>query len=410
VSDLLDFSPRSGETLGRWRFLDGEVGAEADYKAATIERIDEFWKAFRASELFAPGAEAVVNGVRDWMMRYLDAINPELDWEMNHGGEGLNRLAICRGGRPDLMPVVESMVERSGEIPDWMFSSCRPPVALEDVASFFEARTGWLMPPFRVSLIPARANAIDVVISSPSFDGNDGDSDLEIAFVLTEIVLGEDNLNKWVNVIETKEESFEVTGEFDFAKAVGEFVGDFDVVKQRFLDELPNEPYSQIPLGETISFIEVPDEYLELTKMHDRCRYSFLTQRPRLIFGFYDSRLFFSERFSKNDEKFAYLHLISDQPEYSDEFRDKFEGSLDRVLRENNLGCLVGTGRGKPDSYYFDLCLTDLDKAIPVLRQFCQQQKLPKTCWLRFYDYFWNREWVRMLPETPDLNEPTMMW
>ncbi len=410
MSDLMDFSPEPIEVLGRWRFLDGEGGIDAEYKAATIKKIDQFWKEFRANPLFAPGAEALVDAVRDWMLEHLATISPDLDWEASHGGEGLNRLSICRGGRTDLMPVIETMVDRAGEIKDWVLKSYRVPVDVEDIGATFEARTGWLMPPFRVTLTATGGNAVDVTISSSAFDGVDSPGDLEIAFVLTEIVLGEDNLNKWVNVLETREENFEVLGEFDFDKAVSDFANDFADIKQEFIARLPDVPYAQIPLGETISLIEVPDEYLELTRMDERCRYSFLTPRRDLILGFYESRMFFSERFSKHGEKFAYLHLISDQPEYSDEYRERLEASLEKLLASNNLGCLVGTGRGKPDSYYFDLSLTDPDKAIPTLRQFCLAQNLPKTCWLRFYDYFWNREWVRMLPGTPDLKNPTMIW
>jgi hypothetical protein len=73
---------------------------------------------------------------------------------------------------------------------------------------------------------------------------------------------------------------------------------------------------------------------------------------------------------------------------------------------KTGTGSMVGSARGNPASYYFDLCLSDPDKAIPVLKQFCIAQKLPSHCWLRFYDYNWRHEWVRMLPSTPDLKRP----
>lgn len=412
MSDLRDFPPEPHGTIGRWRFLDGEVGAEADYKAAMIDRIDQFWRNFRGSPLFAPGAEASLSDFRsrDWMLENLATVDPELEWEMNHGGVGPSVLAICRGGGLDLMPVVVSMVERAGEIPDWIMSGCRLPLEPENVAGAYEARTGKVLPPYRFELNPTKGNAIDVTISSPSFVGIDRDVDLEAAFVICEIVLGEENLNKWLNLLDTKSFRNWFFNKFDSEQVASEFKQSFERQKLKGLSTLLKRGYFEGDLNDDLIWITFSDQRMDRESALERSRLTFLTRWPALMLTISGTENFFSERFSTTGEKFAYLHLISDQPEYSDEFRGQFEASLDKLLVDSSLGCLVGTGRGKPDSYYFDLCLTDPDKAISVLRQFCQQQKLPKTCWLRFYDYFWNREWVRMLPDTPDLKEPTLMW
>jgi hypothetical protein len=54
--------------------------------------------------------------------------------------------------------------------------------------------------------------------------------------------------------------------------------------------------------------------------------------------------------------------------------------------------------------------LTNPQEAIVALTQVFQRHALPKTSWLRFYDYHWADEWVRMYPDSPVLDNPEQVW
>ncbi len=399
------------KTVDRWRFLDGGSGAEVERKNAMIAKIDKFWHDFKAE---GPGSKSPGNLLKDatvpvWMHEHLAKIDPAFEWEMGRSPDGKAELAICAGEAVDSMPIVETMIERAGVLPNWTLTSYRLPMNAETVESAFESRTGKKLPPFRVELARTKTNGIDVTVLSPEFVGEDRRQDSETAFVLSDIVIGENNLNRWQNFIVTKHDDRPAPADYSSAKASAEFAKAFAAEQEKALADLPFEPRWSLPAVKKTSLIAYSKETsAELLKL-DRCRLTFVTTWPELGEALSTQQKFFSERYSKNGEKFAYLHVIAGK-EYSDDYRVKLEQALDNTLRAEKLGCVVGTGRGKPDSYYFDLCLTNPDKAIPLLRQFCLDEKLPKESWLRFYDLYWNREWVHMLPDTPDLKNPTMIW
>ncbi|MBP9089521.1 hypothetical protein KBI23_00730 [bacterium] len=82
-------------------------------------------------------------------------------------------------------------------------------------------------------------------------------------------------------------------------------------------------------------------------------------------------------------EGFSQLRLTETVLEFSSEFRERFEDDILSALAAAAAGCMGGCGGGNSNSYYFDLCLTDVAKAIDVLREVCQRAKLPNTCWRR---------------------------
>lgn len=77
-----------------------------------------------------------------------------------------------------------------------------------------------------------------------------------------------------------------------------------------------------------------------------------------------------------------------------------FAKELHEELVASGHGCVVGSGFGPKDKIYIDLCLTDVEKAIPVLRSFYQRKKMPHNSYLRFYDAVWQYEWVGMYDDT----------
>lgn len=136
---------------------------------------------------------------------------------------------------------------------------------------------------------------------------------------------------------------------------------------------------------------------------------SFISSKS-LSNGLNDGLYFRSENHSRFGEKFCYVETdfftdgtVPDEDDYSS--RDRLKEKLDKVLREKHLGCTVGYGIGT-HGFYIDLALTDVYKAIPVLRKIAKENNLTAESWLRFYDTHLEKEWVGLHPDSKSPFEP----
>lgn len=112
--------------------------------------------------------------------------------------------------------------------------------------------------------------------------------------------------------------------------------------------------------------------------------------------------LFDSRRFSRVGETFCYLKLDGKDGIDEERFADKaeIEDALDAALIPRRLGSFIGGGTGKRYSY-IDLALTDLPKAIEVIKSVLREGSVPRRSWLLFFDTVWQDEWVGIWDETP---------
>ncbi len=398
------------ECVDRWHFLDGESGPEAERKAKAINQIDRFWNEFKASKLCQLKARLALkeNIVSPWMLEHFPIAEPLLEWELGFDENENSQLSISRSVDLSQLRLTETFAERAGVIDGWTISAGRVPldVSRMDVCSTFETRFQKKLPPFRFELVETQSNHIAINFFSSKFVVENSEDDQIISFGLGELLLGEQVADRWVGQSETLFDESITEADFDFNAMAEAFQTAFANKKNAILSKLPDQPYALWDCQRDLSMLTVAtDEELADTSRYRR-RFTILTFWPELLLGMAASRSFFSERFLKKGQRFAYLQLIDIIPEFSQEVRDCFEDDIINSLAAAAAGCMVGSGRGNPDSYYFDLCLTNIDRAIGVLREVCQRANLPNTCWLRFYDVHWNQEWVRMFPDTPDFEEP----
>jgi hypothetical protein len=118
---------------------------------------------------------------------------------------------------------------------------------------------------------------------------------------------------------------------------------------------------------------------------------------------------FNSRRLSRFGERFCYLRAegaIGIDPSA----RGEIEDSLDSLLREAGIGCVFGGGSGPNATIFIDLCLENVDRAVPILRQSCETARLPHNAKLRFYDPDWVHEWVGMFGDTAAPRDATKVW
>jgi hypothetical protein len=80
--------------------------------------------------------------------------------------------------------------------------------------------------------------------------------------------------------------------------------------------------------------------------------------------------------------------------------RGRLEEMTNATLAEHALGCTFGGGTGRRYAY-IDLALTDVPRAIPVLRDFVRRVALSPRSWLLFFDAEYADEWVGLHERSP---------
>ncbi len=419
LSPSLDTASPNGDSApvaefkpGRWEFI-FEPGPEAIRKEETLKKIDRFWADFKANKdklTWTSDPKADKTLVGNWFSRHVHSFDPRLEWEAGGNKNGGSDLDISAAENIDLMPLLHTIIERAGNIPGWHFSCFRQPMRSDLVAEAYQARTRKQLPAYRASVTRSKHDGIDVAISSPRFIGSNRAEDLGTAMLLSEIVLGEEDAEKWVNDVSSSQAPLKSTVPFDYNKEAENFSKSFEEQKWSITSKRPKKYRWQIKYPDRVVLLTASKAAFKDSDKYERYRFSWMSPDAELAQAMSHSSRFFSEHFSALNEKFAYLHVISTPGDDTDNRRPDIEDALDKLLREKQLGSVVATGRGKPESYYFDLCLTDVEKAVPVLKNFCVTQKLPAKTWLRFYDLYWRNEWVKMLPTTPELKNPQEMW
>jgi hypothetical protein len=397
---------------GRWAFIT-EPGEDAKRKKVTLKKIDQFWASFKANKeklAWSKSLDADHSFQTDWLSQHVHSFDSRLEWECGGNADGESDLDISAAENSELMPLLTTIIERAGTIPGWHISCFRQPMQSDLVETAYKARRREPMPSYRASVSRNKFNGIDVLIDSPEFVGNNRKEDIAKAFLITEIVLGEEDAEKWAtNVTTSSTENFSKR-KFDSEAEAKNFAKSFSEQKLAIKASLPSKHYWQIDYPEKVILISATKEAFKESNQLDRSRLTFISPDEKLAFALADHFRFFSEHFSNHNEKFAYLHVITKDAAKWERDRGEIEDALDKFLKTNKSGAVVASGRGKPESFYFDLCLTDVESAIPLLKKFCRERKLPATTWLRFYDLYWTYEWVKMLPNSPELKNPESIW
>lgn len=397
---------------GRWEFI-FEPGPEAIRKEETLKKIDRFWADFKANKdklTWTSDPKADKTLVGNWFSRHVHSFDPRLEWEAGGNKDGGSDLDMSAAENIDLMPLLNTIIERAGNIPGWHFSCFRQAMRSDLVTEAYRARTLKQLPAYQATIKRSKHDGIDVTINSPRFVGKDREEDMATAFLLTEIVLGEEDAEKWVNEVSSSQASLKGSVPCDYNREAENFSKSFVEQKRSITSKRPKKYRWQIRYPDRVVALMASKAAFRDSDKYDRYRFSWISPDAELAQAMSHSSRFFSEHFSALNEKFAYLHVVSKPGDDTDKRRSDIEDALDKLLREKQLGSVVATGRGKPESYYFDLCLTDVERAVPVLKNFCAAQKLPVKTWLRFYDLYWRNEWVKMLPSTPELKNPQDMW
>jgi hypothetical protein len=335
-----------------------------------------------------------------WMERHLQAIHPHLMWEYGQAltGKG-HRLVITPEQARHLRPMTDTILARAPKLKGWQFLGYRPPENLENAQLTVEARTGGDLSDVAFQARQGECNLIDLTFFFPHLEDDADEQAGHSAFVAAETLLGEERLDQWIGLIDVAPlpENRKNRGLLPLDKLFERV----DVLVNQTRDQLPATPFlDRVDSAEWTLFKLEPEESEDYSGRADlfvsRCANETLWRAARSQPGFV------SERFSKCGETFCYLKLDGSQGLDAERFRDKseIEDALDELLRPPRLGCHIGGGTGLRYSY-IDLAVTDLEKAIPAIRQRLRAGNVPKRSWILFFNGTLAGEWIGIYDDTP---------
>lgn len=403
----------------RWRFVDPKNKLEANERSAVLAKIDAWWKEFasKTSEINALFSRKAEWDLPEWMEQHLQSIHPSIMWEYGPAvhGEG-TRLVITPESRRDLRPLVRAIIQLAPKIEGWEFYEYRLPEGMKMVHDTVEARTGVNISDYQFRASRGSKHLIDLVFNSPQITQTDDQEARNAAFVALESLLGEQCLDNWIGAIEVSPlpRANGIMGLF--GRKSGELPGYYPLERLKdtveavigsIKEQLPPRPHYQwVCNDESINVAEwtlwelKPDKAEDYPEQQDIFVGRSVNQEQWTTA--HSGSIFCSERFSRCGEIFVYIKLDGSQGLDQEGFADKseIEDALNAVLKPEGLGCYMGGGTGLRYSY-IDLALTDVDKAIPLIRKRLQEGKVPLRSWIQFFDSDLSAEWVGIYDETP---------
>lgn len=392
--------------LRRWYTVDASSPVEMKQKEEYLARIDRFWYQFKKDQaklkVFKP-KDGHFDFQTRWAQTYIKQVHPELYYEFGPGDkDGEKKLDFSVVGDHHLIPIAKTLAAKAPKIPGWSFNAYKRPTKFTAIEEMFKAR-GFhrTTPQFRGEFSVSSSNLLNVIVAFPTATG-DYSKDAEIVLLLCDMILGEENSDIWIG--ELNAQRSKVQKKFDYVQSSKDFANAFYAKKKELLAGLPKVPYFKMKEFGASGMFEFKTEGGRFSR-----RQTMSTTAAKLCNALVDEGRFHSATFSKFGEQFAYLQIPGAGIYVQPVVRGKLEDALDSELRNAQVGCVFAAGFGKPDISYIDLCLIDVNTAIPLIKKVCAKFNLSHQSNLRFYDCDWLYEWVRMFDDTPvptDLDRP----
>lgn len=377
--------------------------------------VKSFWESFDRDQAqlcdYFDGKLKTDIDIPGWVETHLQPIDKDIMWEFGPGLKKTHRLVITSETNRSLRPLVQYILSQAPEYKDWEFYEYRLAEDLVQLQQTMAARTNWQdISEIEFELTRSEFNTIAITYYVPaSLEQETKESHSYNACVLTEALLGEEDLDKWIDYIDV------------FPKAKSKFfkktkisAQPLSALKEAFLTEiktikvrLPHDPYYKVINNKNTKWglMEMtPGEQNDYPRKQDLYVSPFILLEDDLFNATYIGyKNFFSERFSNYNEKFLYLKIDGTAEDLNQEIfidRSTIEDMLNEVLQEKKLGCVIGGGTGLRYSY-IDFALTDLKKAIETIREHLQKGKLTKRSWILFHDASYQSQWIGIWDDSP---------
>jgi hypothetical protein len=385
----------------RWLFSDPDDRTEAAVRKRVLARIKDWWTAFEDK---APALSELFRGKKQWdlpgwMADNLQAIDPNLCWEFGPAVRTAgHRLVITPESRHHLRLLVRTILDRAPDLAGWEFYPYRLAEDLEQAENTVAGRTAGTLDGVTAELQIGEGHRIDLLFRSPVTKGEDDREAMNVAFVAAESLLGERALDRWVGAMQVAPPARGLKGR---AISLARLKDTFDALVDSIRDRLPDRPFAGWALEGQWNLIKLqPDEADDYPGRADL--FVATTCDVELWKSAHHPAPFYSQRFSRHKETFAYVKVDGSHFRRGSEAADRgvIEDALDAELAQGGLGVHIGGGTGLKYSY-IDLALTDLDRGVERTRQALRKLRVPERSWVLFFDADLSAEWVGVYPETP---------
>ncbi len=394
---------------GRWRFLDPNNVADVAHRARVEQRMDEWWRSFRENEgkLRTHFRNESHWDISAWMAETLGTVHPVLMWEFGPAVrcDG-HRLVITPENDHHLRPLVDTLLRRAPSLDGWEFYDARLPEQLEIARLTVDARSGGSIEGVTALVAPGEDRRIDLTFCGPNTTGPDDEQARRDAFVAAETLLGEQVLDRWIGEIRVaplRRSTWRLFGKRPPAESVElhDLKARVSAMIQTQTSALPEAPhYKWVPSSEWTIYKLAPTTQADYLRQCDL--FVATTPSTSLWQATRSPSTFYSERFSRCGELFAYVKLDGSQGLDEQGFADKaeIEDAIDEVLVSQGLGCHLGGGTGLRYSY-INLALVDHEEGIRAVCERLRHGKVPHRSWIQFFDAPMTREWVGIYPDSP---------
>ncbi|HEY3445531.1 MAG TPA: hypothetical protein VGK67_04160 [Myxococcales bacterium] len=384
----------------RLRFPDDRRPREQEERSRLLQRMDAWWKACATSassfdDHFQGRGKFDLEG---FMAQHLGAVDERLMWEFGppvRGGK--HRLVITPENERQLRPLLEALLSRAPSIPGWELYPRRLAEPLELAELTVKGRTGGTLQGWRVCIATNDAGGVDLTYWNPSCAGPEDEAANSIAFVATESLLGEETLDKFVDLIEVAASPVDGAEDVELGLAQGRVQAALEKQRAR----LDDRPLLETAEGRKWSLVkltpaDLPDYEHQFDLLVAKTALLPMWQRA------HSNLPFFSERFSRHGETFCFIKIDGSQRLDAAGFADKaeIEAALEKALERERLGTVIGGGTGRRYSYV-DLALLDVRRSIPILQKTLRAGKVPRRSWLQFFDSELAEEWVGIWDDSP---------
>lgn len=385
----------------RWHFADKLTENEKLIHNEVSKLIDTWWLEFKKHEKKIDDAftKGIDFDIVNFMSNNLNIIHNNICWEFGPAvnGDG-HRLVITPESFKKLRPLVYEILRRAPKLDRWEFYGHRLPENHEKAIKILKSKTGSDLSDFNVQSDINDLNQINLYFTCESCRSEEEfNQAYRDVFVIAESLLGEENLDKWIGLIEVDnklKDSLEVKS--------------IDKLKDLFTNKLHEIKYNQLenPHFETSRSSTWSMFKLEPQKQKDYSRQNdiFIIKAMNLPMRqtVYSNNLFYSERFSNFGEVFCYVKIDGTSGLDNEKFEDKasIEEALDNALIKEKAGCFIGGGTGLKYSY-IDLALNDLDKGIKLVKDVLRKGNITKNSWILFFDSELEYEWIGIWDDSP---------
>ena len=305
-----------------------------------------------------------------WMREHLQSIDPRLMWEYGPGANRGHRLVITPEGAHHLRPLVDEIIARAPQLPDWLFFNHRTPEPVGHMARTVHARSG-VEPAFTaVALAPGRAQPHRLTFQFPAgFLEYQRPVAHTQAVVAAEALLGEDLLGDWLGKLDAEARVAHPLPPSALPRAFAALAG-----TQRA--KLPAEPLLDLVDCFAAHHDRVEPQASRGLRASLRSALG-AHPAPELWRNAHSDQRFWPGRFTRCGETFCYLKIDRGEME-SDPRLDhhvRFETPLDGALRSRRYGCVIGAGTGLRYTYVdlahprYGGCAAAPAQAVPACRR-----------------------------------------